>query len=98
MKRPGPTLFVAKGHKRIDAHSAARRNVRSRERNSDQEERDAQERNRIVAAYAKEEACQEARKNEGACQAKPNADEGQFESLAENHSAHIGALRAKRDA
>lgn len=95
---PGRTLLVAKGHNRIHAHSPARRNVRSRERNSDQKERDAKKRNRIVGAYAKEEACQEARKYEGTCQAKPKADEGQFESLAENHSAHIGALRAKRDA
>ena len=76
-ERPGPNPLAAKGNNRIDAHRAARRNIRSRERNSDQEERNAQERSRIVRAYAEEEACQEARKNEGACQAKPNADEGQ---------------------
>jgi hypothetical protein len=92
------TLLVPERHDGIHARSAARGNVRSGKRDSDLQKRDAEERNRIVNANIKEEAGQETRKNESARQAKPNADEGQFESLTENHSAHIRELRPKRHA
>ena len=92
------TLLVPERHDGIHAHSAARGNVRSGKRDSDLQKHDAEERNRIVNANIKEEAGQETRKNESAGQAKPNADEGQFESLTENHSAHTHELRAERHA
>src|SRR6266849_8164883 len=91
-------LFVAQGDDGVDAHGASRGYVAGDERDAAEQNRDTEERERIVGADAIDQGGDEASETERSGQADADADKCYAHALAEDHTKNVGGGSAKRDA
>src|SRR5713226_6988604 len=92
------SLFVAQSDDGVYAHRAARGNVAGDQRDAAEQERDTEERERIVGADAIDQGGDEASQTERSGQADADADERYAHALAEDHTKNVRGRSAKCDA
>src|SRR6266576_2942579 len=87
--------LVAQCDDRIDTHSAPCWQVRRRNCNRRQQDRDANECYRVVGTHTEKQACQESHQREGPGEPQTHSYQRQLYRMAQNHALHIAWLCSK---
>ena len=82
-------LFVAKRDERVDPGRAVRGEQRRQRRHDSEQHSDANKRRRIERCETEQQAPESARHCRGGCEAKPDAQSGQCQALAEHEAEHV---------